>query len=224
MPKKSVKPTTKQKVAVGIPKDTFFEDIRYILADARRRAYTAVNFVMVVAYWKIGRRIVEEEQAGNERADYGTYLIRELSRRLGDEFGKGFSVANLRNFRRFYLAFSAPEIRYTVCSELADSENDNPMIDSQKLYTVCRELEDTDSQNNNPVDDAEKGYAVSSLSADLDSFGDNQNNITQIPYTLRRELSWSHFRLIMRVENPTARAFYIREAAEQNWSDRMCCG
>jgi predicted nuclease of restriction endonuclease-like (RecB) superfamily len=58
---------------------------------------------MVETYWKIGRRIVEQEQNGKERADYGDYLIANLSRYLSDTFGKGFSEANLRNFRRFYL-------------------------------------------------------------------------------------------------------------------------
>ena len=104
--------------------------------------------VSISSWWKpTGRfqRIVEEEQQGRQRADYGDFLIRELSRRLGDEFGKGFSEANLWNFKQFYLTFQ----------------------DSEKLYS------------------------------------------------LRRELSWTHYRLIMRVENPDAREYYIREAAEQ---------
>ena len=130
---------------------SFFNDIRSILAEARRQAYAAVNFIMVEAYWKIGRRIVEEEQAGSERAEYGSFMIRELSRQLGDEFGKGFSVANLWNFKQFYLVF--PE--------------------EEKLYA------------------------------------------------LRRELSWTHYRLIMRVGNAVARNYYIREAAEQNWNTRQ---
>jgi predicted nuclease of restriction endonuclease-like (RecB) superfamily len=130
---------------------TFFDDIRRILGEARRQAYAAANFAMVEAYWKIGRRIVEEELAGQQRAEYGLYLIRELSRQLGDEFGKGFSIANLANFKKFYLTFPDWEI----------------------------------------------GYA------------------------LRNQLAWTHIRMIMRVENPAARAFYIREASEQNWSVRQ---
>ena len=78
-------------------------DIREILGQARQRAYTAINLAMVESYWQIGRRIVEEEQQGQRRAEYGAQLIRELSRRLTGEFGNGFSVANLKNFRQFYL-------------------------------------------------------------------------------------------------------------------------
>lgn len=132
------------------PNPEFFENIRRILRDARQKAYAAVNFIMVEAYWKIGRQIVEEEQSGQERAGYGDFLIRELSRRLSDEFGRGFSVANLWNFRQFFLTFP----------------------DSEKLYTLCREL------------------------------------------------SWSHYRLIMRVDDAAAREYYIREAAAQNWTVR----
>lgn len=132
-------------------KSNFFEDVCTILAQAREKASASVNFAMVEAYWQIGRCIVEEEQQGKERADYGTFLIRELSRQLTTEFGKGCAVASLKNFRQFYLTF--PEFQ--------------------------------------------KSYAARSL------------------------LSWSHYRLIMRVENPIAREYYIRESAEQNWSTRQ---
>lgn len=105
MPKKLRKNTTKQAAKTMTPTEpgaaSFFDDIRRILCESRRQAYAAINAMMVEAYWKIGRRIVEEEQAGSHRAEYGTNLIRELSRQLGEEFGKGFSVANLKNFRQF---------------------------------------------------------------------------------------------------------------------------
>ncbi|MBK7145947.1 MAG: DUF1016 family protein [Xanthomonadales bacterium] len=127
-----------------------FEDVVAILRDARRMAYTAANAAMVDAYWRIGRRIVEEEQGGAARAEYGSQLIRHLARALGEEFGSGMSVANLRNFRQFYLSFP----------------------------------------------DAEKGYA------------------------LRSELSWTHWRLVMRVDDPKARDYYIQETARQQWTSR----
>ena len=130
--------------------DAFFGPVRSILAKARRKAAASINFVMVEAYWRIGERIVEEEQKGQARAGYGQELIKELSKRLGDEFGKGFSVANLKNFRQFYLTFA----------------------------------------------DLQKGY------------------------TLRSELGWSHYRLIMRVDEPEARQFYIGEAADHGWTTR----
>ena len=129
----------------------FVKEIRDMFQQARQKAYATVNFIMVETYWRIGQRIVEEEQQGRDRAEYGSFLIRELSKSLGAELGKGFAVANLWNFRQFYLAFP----------------------DDEKLYT------------------------------------------------LRRELTWSHYRLIMRVDNAEARAYYIREAAEQTWSTRQ---
>ena len=130
---------------------SFLQDIRRMLQQARQQAYAAINSAMVEAYWKIGRRIVEEEQQGSQRADYGEGLIKELSKQLTGEFGKGFSVANLENFRKLYLTFSSDE----------------------------------------------KSYA------------------------LRKELTWTHYCLIMRVENPTARDYYLEEAATQNWSTRQ---
>ncbi len=126
-------------------------DVRAILDQARQKAYASVNFAMVECYWQIGRRIVEAEQHGQRRADYGEGIIRALSRSLTNEFGRGFSYANLKNFRQFYLVYP----------------------------------------------DFEKSYAV------------------------RSQLSWTHYRLIMRVENPAARDFYMQEAAGQNWSSRV---
>lgn len=82
-----------------------FADIAEILQSARAKACRAVNTVMVETYWQMGRRIVEEEQRGKERAGYGEALIVNLSRYLSETFGKGFSVANLWNFRLFYLTF-----------------------------------------------------------------------------------------------------------------------
>jgi len=144
----------------------FITDIKTLLAAARQKAYNAINFVMVEAYWNIGKRIVEEEQSGNERAGYGSFLIKELSKQLSGEFGKGFSEANLRNFRQFYLTFPNGEIRYAVRSELEES-------------------------------------------ADV-----------AIPSSLRKELTWTHYRLLMRVENVNARHYYLNEAADQTWSTR----
>jgi len=105
---------------------------------------------MVEAYWLIGKRIVDQEQHGEERAVYGEGILKELSKALTAEFGKGFSYSNLYNFRQFYLTY--PE--------------------QNKFYTLCRKL------------------------------------------------TWSHNRLIMRVENEGARTYYLNEAAEQNWSVR----
>ena len=82
-----------------------YNDIAELLNVARAKAYHIVNSIMVETYWKIGQRIVEEEQGGASRAEYGTKLIENLSKYLTDTFGKGFSEANLKNMRQFYLTY-----------------------------------------------------------------------------------------------------------------------
>lgn len=86
----------------------FIKEIKSIVEQARQQAYTAINSAMVDAYWHMGKRIVEEEQRGKERADYGKQLIKELSAELTKTFGKGFSAPSLYNYRLFFLTF--PEI------------------------------------------------------------------------------------------------------------------
>jgi predicted nuclease of restriction endonuclease-like (RecB) superfamily len=83
----------------------FFVDIRDLLHAGRKIAYRSVNTVMVKTYWQIGKRIIEQEQHGKARAEYGEQLIVGLSRYLTDCFGKGFSIANLKNIRQFYQIF-----------------------------------------------------------------------------------------------------------------------
>jgi len=84
---------------------SFYVSIKEILQTARNTAYKQVNFIMVEAYWNIGKQIVQEEQKGEDKAQYGTYLIKELAHKLTADFGKGFSSRNLRNMRQFYLTF-----------------------------------------------------------------------------------------------------------------------
>jgi len=128
----------------------FYTDVLKILAEGRNKANAAVNFAMVETYWTIGKRIVEQEQRGKERANYGEQLLVGLSRYLSGTFGKGFSVANLWNFRQFYLTWPSNKILYTLC----------------------------------------------------------------------RELSWSHIRLIMRLDTETVRTYYLNETRTQGWSVR----
>ena len=104
-------------------KTTFFEEVRAILRQAQQRAYGAVNSAMVEAYWQIGRRIVEEEQKGQERADYGKNLLRDLAKQLTDEFGKGYSVRNLEYMRKFFLTYRYHTlISQTLSAKLASPE------------------------------------------------------------------------------------------------------
>ena len=107
------------------PATMFIEDVRAILRQARRGAYAAANHIMVQAYWNIGRRIVREEQGGKHRADYGQFLIRNLARQLGDEFGGGVSVANLKNFTQFYIEFPNFRKGYPMGSHLTWTRHKN---------------------------------------------------------------------------------------------------
>lgn len=129
---------------------SLIQDVVQILQLARQKAYSAVNSEMVIAYWKMGRRIVQEEQRGEQKAAYGEAILKTLSIALTAELGKGFSYANIRNFRQFYLTYPDETICYAVCSKL----------------------------------------------------------------------SWSHNRLIMRIESPKVRTYYLKECADQMWSTR----
>jgi predicted nuclease of restriction endonuclease-like (RecB) superfamily len=130
----------------------FFADIAQILQTGRSQSYRAVNTAMLQTYWRLGQRIVEEEQHGLARAEYGQSILSKLSRYLGDQFGQGFSVANLRNFRQFYSTF--------------------PNYDEFITHCVAN-------------------------------------------------LSWTHVRLIMRLDNDAERNYYLQEASSQNWSSRL---
>lgn len=89
---------------------SFVDDVKHIINKGREKAYVAVNSVMISTYWNIGRRIVEEEQHGNNRAEYGKELIKLLSKELTHEYGNGFSERYLRAFRQFYLTIPNYEI------------------------------------------------------------------------------------------------------------------
>ena len=90
---------------VHIKTDNILDDARKIIETARSNAVRSVDFSRVQMYWNIGRRIFEEEQQGKERADYGTYLIRNLAKELEPEYGSGFSVRQLEQSRQFYRTY-----------------------------------------------------------------------------------------------------------------------
>ena len=129
------------------PKSQLYSEIKSILTEAQAHVARVVNTVMVHAYWNIGRVIVEHEQDGERRAEYGAQLIFLLAQQLTADFGKGFTEANLRYMRLFFLRFP-------------------------------------------------------------------------IRHALRDNLSWTHYRLLTKVEKDNARAFYEAEGAEGNWSTR----
>ncbi|MEX8546815.1 MAG: YhcG family protein [Mucilaginibacter sp.] len=129
-----------------------------MLSKARQTAYTAINASMVQAYWQIGKRIVEQEQEGEKRAAYGGQVLKELSIALTTEFGKGFSAANLRNFRQFYLTYPNQKICYTLCSKLTWSHN-----------RLIMRIDDTDARNWYLKEAAEQGWSVRALERNLDT-------------------------------------------------------
>ena len=94
--------------------DSIYKEIKSILEQTRNKVYKVANSTMVEAYWSIGRVIVEK-QGGSNKAEYGTALIKNLSKKMTKEFGKGFTVANLKNMRQFYLIFQKS---YALRSEL----------------------------------------------------------------------------------------------------------
>lgn len=128
--------------------DDIYEEIKSALLIARKRAYEAVNFSMVQVYWQIGHIIVEHEQGGNLRSNYGKAVLQDLSDRLTEEFGKGFSVRTLQQMKKFYVLFP------------------------------------------------------------------NTN-------ALRSQLTWTHYRLLLSVENERARQWYMDEVIASGWSSRQ---
>ena len=109
----------------------FLDSIVDVLVQARKSAKTAVNLSMVYAYYEIGRMIVEEEQRGKKRAEYGRQLLKELSAYLTKNYGKGFSVGNLKNIRQFYKVYSVDQIGETVFSQF---ENLPAVSTGRKFY------------------------------------------------------------------------------------------
>ena len=115
--------------------DSLYHTIRTVLAEARTRVCRTINTAIVEAYWQTGYLIVENEQKGKKRAAYGKAVMKELSKRLTNEFGKGYSVQNLRYMRQFYFLFP----KHHSMSGKSDSENHN-VADSKNRHSLRGEL------------------------------------------------------------------------------------
>lgn len=139
-----------QKMTGVVFTNDYIADIKAIFAESRRYVKQHINHAMIWSYWLTGKRVVLQEQNGENRAEYGKEIIKNLSVELTKEFGKGFSVQSLYNFRMFYERFTEPE----------------------KFSAVWRIL------------------------------------------------TWSHYKLIMRVSQKEAREWYCNESASQNWDTR----
>lgn len=104
---------------LGVVYQPMVDDVKKIIDESRKKAYSSVNSIMTMTYWNIGRRIVEEEQRGQERAQYGKKLIKYLSEQLQQAYGSGFSERYLAYFRKFYLTIPNPEILQTRLQNLS---------------------------------------------------------------------------------------------------------
>jgi hypothetical protein len=130
-PEKVQQPRPLEGGLIRVGHGSLMDRVVSILEQARANVARAVNSNMVIAYWLIGREIVEALQSGEDRAEYGQSLLNNLSEQLTARYGQGFSVTNLRNFRLFYQAFSdrEPAIHHSASDELATLAEDAVLID-----------------------------------------------------------------------------------------------
>ena len=144
----------------------FLERVASVLTNARKNAKTAVNLSMVYAYYEIGRQIVEEEQHGENRAAYGKQLIKELSAYLTKHFGKGFSVANLKNIRQFYKVYSTDQIGETVFSQFENLPSVNTgrkFYLSWSHYLVLMRMSNEDARHFYEIEAVKNDWSLSQL-------------------------------------------------------------
>ncbi len=189
-PKTCLRATHRQSKVPAAKPDALFDRIVSILEQARSNVVRAVNTNMVLAYWLIGREIVEEVQRGKGRAKYGEKVIEDLSARLTERYGAGFSPTTLQYFRKFYLAF--PERCAAIPRPLGVESADNL----------------AGQENSRP------------LGAELVPVGKSHPTGDELQQGFSPQLSWSHYRALMRVENVEARDFYEREAVVGGWDKR----
>ena len=93
------------KIEKGIESNMVYLQIKELMENPRKQVSIKINNILVQTYWKIGKIIIEDEQENNERAEYGKKLLKELSKKLTEEYGKGFSKSNLFNMKKFYLKY-----------------------------------------------------------------------------------------------------------------------
>lgn len=159
-------------MASNLSNINLFDKIAGLIESSRKQVASAVNLTMVYTYFEIGKMIVEDEQEGNLRAAYAKSVLKDLSVKLSEKFGKGFSERNLRNMRQFYIAYAHTQIQQKPSAVFQDTKNEA----------------DTNWQK---------------PSAKLPQF----------------TLGWSHYLILMRIENLEERSFYEIEALNQQWSE-----
>ena len=160
--------------------DLLFERISTLIEQSRQRVITAINIAEVYTKYSIGSYIVEDEQQGKERADYGKQVLKALSSRLTERFGDGWSVETLDKCRKFYRVY---------CKEISSTV--------QTKSEIVDGVDEIGIANPNAV---------------------SEKNTQRLPHF---SLSWSHYLILMRIDNPSARSFYEIECAQQQWSVRQ---
>jgi predicted nuclease of restriction endonuclease-like (RecB) superfamily len=173
--------------------------VREILDAARSNVARTVNTTQVIANWLIGREIIEEEQQGKKRAGYGAELLADLAARLKVDFGAGYGVDNLELFRRFYLEY--PRLLPERISDAVRRKSGHPTSTAANSETVRRNSE-----------------ALQQIP--LPSPHGLASDGPLPPGQLSANLSWTHYRRLLRVSRPEARDFYEIEAIRNAWSAR----
>ena len=136
----------------------FYKDVRDILENARSNAYVMANDIMTYAYWNVGKRIVEQELRGSAKAKYGAYIIKRLAQELSDQYGTGFSIANIKNCRQLYVTFPQDSFSYSMIGKVHWSH----------LRTIMR-LEDEEERNFYLKETATECWSVRELERNIKS-------------------------------------------------------
>ena len=181
----------KNKVTRPVNYNNLLDRIANILVEARTKVVKEINKSQVLAYWEIGKEIVEFEQKGKARGEYGEHLIERLSKDMTPKFGRGVSPTNLKMMRLFYQAFP---IRQTLSDEsVYEQKSKKP---SGKSGTML---------GKSPIQQTVSGkFEIGRTPSD----------------EFEPMLSWSHYCELLKVEQSLARYFYEQEAVQNNWSVR----
>jgi predicted nuclease of restriction endonuclease-like (RecB) superfamily len=207
-----------EQPASSEPPAALFDRVASILEQARGNVVRAVNTQMVLAYWLIGREIVQELQGGEERAEYGKRVLEELSNRLTEHYGKGFSATNLKYFRLFYQAY--PErlgIRHPSGDESSGTAIPHPLGGESEIPSPLGRKLETDQKPCAPGVESSETSITHPMGA---QFAISYPLEFELLQAFSPQLTWSHYRALMRVDNIEARDFYECEAIEGGWDKR----
>ena len=180
--------------------NSFVSDLKTIVGSAREYSYRAANTMQVVSNWLIGWRIVEQEQHGKQRAEYGKQIIKQASEALTAEFGKGYSETALRRFRQFFIEFNDLQIQQPLLAIF------NEAFEKKQRPLLAESIQ--------PPLMAKSGIQGSQIQPPMVA------KIATGSIPMPPQLSWMHYEKLMRVADKDARMWYMQEAASQQWDYR----